>query len=66
MEAACAVWSVQHQGRLQLYGTQSFCPDGFGKPCHLDKLADPVKVNALRAELGMKPLTAEEIARARE
>ncbi|MBY0447531.1 MAG: hypothetical protein K2P95_02480 [Hyphomonadaceae bacterium] len=56
---------MQHQGRLQLYGTQSFCLEGFGKPCHLDKLADPVKVNALRAELGLEPLTAEEIARAR-
>lgn len=46
--------------------TQSFCPDGFGKPCHLDKLADPVKVNALRAELGLEPLTAEEISGARD
>lgn len=55
----------QHQGRQQLYGTQSFCPDGFGHPCRLFPLADAGKVNALRAELGMEPLSAEAIAGAR-
>lgn len=52
----------QQQQRPQLYGTQSFCPDGLGKPCWLNTLADPARVNALRAELGMEPLSAEEIA----
>lgn len=52
----------QQQGRPQLYGTQSVRPDGLGKPCRLNKLADPGRVNALRAELGMEPLSAEAVA----
>lgn len=56
----------EEQGRLQLYGTQFVCPDGLGKPCHLDALADPRNVNALRAELCMEPLSGEEIAGARD
>lgn len=54
-------------GRPQRYGTQSFCRLGEGAPaCHLLPLESPNAVNALRAELGMEPLTAEAIAGARD
>jgi len=54
-------------GRLQRYGTQSFCRLGEDAPtCHLLPLESPNAVNALRADLGMEPLTAEAIAGARD
>lgn len=52
-------------GRPQRYGTQSYCALTEGEPnCRLLQLEQPAQVNALRAELGMEPLSAEEIASA--
>jgi len=56
-----------YAGRPQRYGTQSSCSLRNGKPtCRLGPLENAAAVNALRAELGMEPLTAEEISGARD
>ena len=52
-----------HAGRPQRYGTQTHCTFTHGEPaCQLLPLEQPDRVNALRAALGMEPLSAEAIA----